>query len=90
MSFEMLREEYTILHDPKVESFITERVKINKEGARIIWQAYIDMWGEQQKMEGRECRGGIAYSSEVEHYKEKGYLSDDFNWKDYKITKDGF
>lgn len=89
MSFEMLREVYTIFDDSdNPGGYRSPKVKINKEGAKLIWQAYKDMWKGSQEMEGRESRGGIAYASEIEEYILKGHLPVNFKWEDYKIEKE--
>ena len=80
---ELKRDEYTILIQQKIGVLYK---KITKIGAAIIWQAYIDNWGNSQDIETREKRGGIAYDTEIELWKKDGYLPKDFDWKKYLIN----
>jgi len=58
--------------------------KITKEGAEMIWEAYVDCFGSWYKnMDEREARGGIAWDSEILHWVKNGYLPEDFDWKKY-------
>lgn len=75
---------YTILVG---EPGSTSEVRINEEGAKIIWQAYESMPGGHgaQTMEERQARGAIAYAIEIELFKKEGYLPKDFDYKKYIV-----
>lgn len=80
------REQYTLLGEPG-DTYPRERprIKINNEGANIIWAAYYKLWGNCQTMDKREDRGGIAYVSELDYMKNEGALDKDFDYKNYLI-----
>lgn len=55
--------------------YAIDRKKIRKEGAKIIWEAYVKLFGGHvQMMDDREKRGGIAYDTEIESWKKQGVL----------------
>ena len=76
--------KYTVLINPN-GGYAEDRVKITEEGAKLIWAAYVKLYGHCQTMERREERGGIAYTSEIEYWKSRGALPADFDWTKYKI-----
>lgn len=80
------REYYTLLGEqPKEWPREHPRIKINNEGANIIWAAYHKLYGNCQTMDRREDRGGIAYVSEIDHFKKAGALDKDFDYKNYLV-----
>lgn len=78
-------EQYTVMVDSRRNGFCDEKINITKEGALIIWGAYEKLYGQCQTMDTREGRGGICYSSEIDHWKSQDALPEDFNWKDYIV-----
>lgn len=73
---------YTII-DNQPEKGIRRRIKISEDGARIIWAAYVKLYGNCQTMEKREERGGVCHLSEIDHFKKEGALSLDFDYTKY-------
>jgi hypothetical protein len=82
--------EYRIILDRKVVGLKNGTGYITEEGAKIIYDAYVKMWGCSQTMERREERGGIAWLSEIVMFREKGFLPKDFNWMDYMVRLENF
>lgn len=82
--------EYRIILDRKVVGQKNGTGYITEEGAKIIWDAYVKMWGGSQTMERREERGGIVWLSEIVMFREKGFLPKDFNWMDYMVRLENF
>ncbi len=60
---------------------------INEDGAKIIWSAYVKLYGQCQTMERREERGGICHLSEIDHFKKEGALESSFDWKQYQVAQ---
>lgn len=60
---------------------------ISEEGALMIWAAYVKLYGHCQTMETREKRGGIAWDSEIDYWKGRGALPNDFDWQHYKVEQ---
>ena len=81
----MKDQTYTLLLDEKHTGMLTGRFKISKEGADIIWAAYISMWGGSQTLDQRENRGGFMWLSEVKGFIESKYLDKDFDYKQYEV-----
>lgn len=83
-----MEKKYTILMDTKHNGSVNSRFYITEEGANIIWNAYKTMFrSESQTMDRREQRGGIAWLSEVNMWKEKGYLPTNFDLENYKFIE---
>lgn len=62
------------------------KIKISEAGALIIWAAYVKLYGNCQTMQRREERGGIAYLSELDHFKKQGALDKDFDYTKYLVA----
>lgn len=77
---------YRIIGDrPKNLYSDREKFFINEEGAKIIWKAYSDQFGDSQSMERREERGGICYLSELRQWIGMGLIPKEFDYKNYLI-----
>jgi hypothetical protein len=77
---------YTILLDTKHEGSCNGYATISEDGAKILWAAYVAIFGENnQTMERRQERGGICWLSEIQFFKDRGHLSKDFDYKSYVV-----
>lgn len=77
---------YRIIMDENNPGTRSGEIFITKEGAKIIWAAYEELFGKHgQSMEGRESRGGVCWLSEIDYFKKHGVLDKDFDYEDYKL-----
>ena len=81
-----MADSYRILIDERSMGVCDRTVHISKEGAELIYSAYIALFGNSQTMDMREKRGGICWLSELNGWISQGLLPSDFDWKDYQIS----
>lgn len=80
---ELLRDTYTIILDDKREGVANGRIKINRDGALLLAEAYEKLFGKSQTADRREERGGICWLTEIDYFKRRGVLDQDFDYRDY-------
>lgn len=79
--------KFKIILDPNRCGSEEGTAYISEAGALIIWAAYLANFpGATHTMERRNNRGGIAWLSEIEAWKSKGYLPPDFDYTQYVVS----